>query len=165
MTSDEDLPTVLSGWDRLKRGEKRENSEGGNSKRCRHVSFRIRRRERNPLTIVKPGQWAPDNTSNTKGGTRMKWIIASAALFITMGIVLPGYTAGPPEKNIRGAYKMILSQADTNKDGKLSVAECMAGYKDKSIAEKNCTFWDADKDGIITEDEYVMQGSNLGKKK
>jgi hypothetical protein len=110
-------------------------------------------------------QWASDNTSNTKGGTKMKWIIASAALFITMVILSPGYTAGPPEKNIREAYKMILSQADTNKDGKLSVAECMAGYKDKSMAEKNCTFWDADKDGIITEDEYVKQGSSLGKKK
>jgi hypothetical protein len=33
------------------------------------------------------------------------------------------------------------------------------------MAEKNCTFWDINKDGIITEDEYVMQGSNIGKKK
>ena len=95
----------------------------------------------------------------------MKWIIASAALFTTMVNVSPGYTAGAPEQNIREAYKMILSQVDANKDGKLSVAECMAIYKDKSVAEKNCTFWDADKDGIITEDEYVKQGSNLGKKK
>jgi len=41
----------------------------------------------------------------------------------------------------------------------------MAIYKDKSMAEKNCTFGDADKDGIITEAEYVKQGSNVGKKK
>ena len=41
----------------------------------------------------------------------------------------------------------------------------MAIYKDKSMAEKNCTFWDADKDGIITEAEYVKQGSNVGKRK
>ena len=95
----------------------------------------------------------------------MKWIIVSAALFITMVIVSPGHTAGPPEQNMKEAYKMILAQVDANKDGKLSVAECMAIYKDKSMAKKNCTFWDADKDGIITEAEYVKQGSNLGKKK
>jgi len=95
----------------------------------------------------------------------MKWIIASAALFITAIIVSPGYAAGPPEKNIREAYKMILLQLDANKDGKLSVAECMPIYKDRSMAEKNCTFWDANKDGIITEAEYVKQGSNVGKKK
>jgi len=93
----------------------------------------------------------------------MKWVITAAALFITAVIVSPSYTAGPPEQNIRQAYKMILSQADANNDGKLSVAECMAGYKDKSMAEKNCTFWDVDKDGIITEDEYVKQGLNVGK--
>jgi hypothetical protein len=95
----------------------------------------------------------------------MKWIIVSAALFITMVIVSPGYTAGQPEQNMKEAYKMILAQVDANKDGKLSVTECMAIYKDKSMAKKNCTFWDADKDGIITEAEYVKQGSNLGKKK
>lgn len=95
----------------------------------------------------------------------MKWVIVSAALFITTVIVSLGYTAGPPEKNIRNAYHMILSQVDANRDGKLSVAECMAIYKDKSMAEKNCTFWDADKDGIITEAEYVKQGSSVGKKK
>ncbi len=33
------------------------------------------------------------------------------------------------------------------------------------MAEKNCAFWDVDKDGSITEDEYVKQGSNTGKKK
>jgi hypothetical protein len=95
----------------------------------------------------------------------MKWIIALAALFIVTVIVSPGYTAGPSEQNIRAAYKMILSQADANKDGKLSAAECMAIYTDKSMAEKNCGFWDADKDGIITEDEYVKQGASIGKKK
>ncbi|MBI4688175.1 MAG: hypothetical protein HY756_10440 [Nitrospirae bacterium] len=95
----------------------------------------------------------------------MKCIIVSVALLITVVIVSPGRTAGPPEKNIREAYKLLLSQLDANKDGKLSVAECKIIYKDKSTAEKNCTFWDADKDGIITEDEYVKQGSSLGRKK
>jgi hypothetical protein len=95
----------------------------------------------------------------------MKWIIVSAAWFITMVMVSPGYTAGPPEQNIRQAFQLILTQADANKDGKLSADECMAIYKDKDKAEKNCTFWDVNKDGIITEDEYVMQASNIGKKK
>lgn len=95
----------------------------------------------------------------------MKCVIASATLFIVSVSVSPGYAAGPPEQNIREAYKMILSQVDANKDGKLSVAECMAIYKDKSMAKKNCTFWDVDKDGTITEAEYVKQGSSFGKKK
>jgi hypothetical protein len=69
----------------------------------------------------------------------MKSVIAHAALFIA--ITSAGHTAGPPEQNIREAYKMIISQGDANKDGKLSVTECialytecMALYKDKSIA-------------------------------
>jgi hypothetical protein len=95
----------------------------------------------------------------------MKWVIASAALFITIATISPGHTAGPPEQNIREAYKMILSQGDANKDGKLSVTECMDLYKDKGTAERNCTFWDADRDGIITEDEYVKQVASIGKKK
>jgi hypothetical protein len=95
----------------------------------------------------------------------MKCIIVSATLLITLVMASPGCTAGPPEQNIREAYKMILSQADTNKDGKLSLAECKAIYKDKNLAEKNCNFWDVDKDGIITEDEYVKQASSLSKKK
>jgi hypothetical protein len=95
----------------------------------------------------------------------MKGIIVSAVLLITLVMVSPGLTAGPPEQNIREAYKMILSQADSNKDGKLSVAECKAIYKNKSMAEKNCNFWDVNKDGIITEDEYVQQTLGIGKKR
>jgi Ca2+-binding EF-hand superfamily protein len=95
----------------------------------------------------------------------MKWTVVAAALVTAMTSVPPAYTAGPSEDNIRQAYRMILSQADANKDGKLSAAECMAIYKDKNTAEKNCSFWDVDKDGIITEDEYVQQALNIGKKK
>ena len=95
----------------------------------------------------------------------MKWTVVAVALVTAVATVTPAYAAGPPEDNIRQAYRMILSQADANQDGKLSAAECMAIYKDKSTAEKNCTFWDVDKDGIITEDEYVKQALNIGKKK
>jgi hypothetical protein len=100
-----------------------------------------------------------------KGEADMKSTMVLAAVFIAMGLVSVGYSAEPPEANARNIYKTLLSQADTNKDGKLSVAECMAIYKNKTMAQKNCNFWDADKDGIITEDEYVKQGQLLRSKK
>jgi hypothetical protein len=75
------------------------------------------------------------------------------------------HAAGPSDEFARNAFKQILSQADTNKDGKLSLAECKAMYKDSVKAEKNCTFWDANHDGIITEDEYVSQAMSIGHKK
>ena len=96
----------------------------------------------------------------------MKGIGILSFVFIVMtSTVLTSHSAGPSDERIRSAYRMILSQADTNKDGKLSVSECKAGYKDPSMADKNCKFWDADSDGIITEDEYVRQGMSFGKKK
>jgi hypothetical protein len=74
-----------------------------------------------------------------------------------------GQPVGPSEEMMRSAYKQSLSQADANEDGKLSVSECQAIYKDPAMAEKNCKFWDADNDGIITEDEYVTQIMKMGK--
>ena len=96
----------------------------------------------------------------------MKGIGIFSLVFIVMAsTVFTGHAAGPSEERIRSAYGLILSEADTNKDGKLSVSECKAVYKDPAMAEKNCKFWDADSDGIITEDEYVRQGMSFGKKK
>ena len=95
----------------------------------------------------------------------MKALFARPLLVLMLATALPGHAAGPPEPDGKAAYRMILSQADTNKDGKLSAAECRAMWKDKDIAEKNCGFWDVDKDGFITEAEYVKQGSSFGKKK
>ena len=95
----------------------------------------------------------------------MKRVISLSVLFIVMGLISTVNAGGPPEANIRNAYRMICSQVDANKDGKLSVAECMAIYKDKKMAKKNCTYWDADQDGVITEDEYVKQGLKTGIKK
>lgn len=77
----------------------------------------------------------------------------------------PALGAGPPEPDGKAAFRMILSQADANKDGKLSAAECQAMWKDKRMAQKNCSFWDVDKDGLITEAEYVRQASSLGRKR
>jgi len=95
----------------------------------------------------------------------MKRIGIFSLVFIVMASVTTSHSAGPSEERIRSAYRLILSEADTNKDGKLSVSECKACYKDPEMAEKNCKFWDADNDGIITEDEYAKQGMSFGKKK
>jgi len=65
--------------------------------------------------------------------------------------------AGPSESMVREAYRTLLSSLDANKDGKLSVSECMAMSKDKKKAEKDCKYWDENGDGAITEDEYVKQ--------
>jgi len=96
----------------------------------------------------------------------MKSIGMFSLVFITMAsTVFTTHSAGLSDERIRSAYRLILSEADRNKDGKLSVSECKAGYKDPAMAEKNCKFWDTDNDGIITEDEYVRQGMSFGKKK
>jgi Ca2+-binding EF-hand superfamily protein len=64
---------------------------------------------------------------------------------------------GPPTEMIKGAYQEILKSCDTDKDGKLTVQECMGAFKDKVKAEKDCKYWDANGDGTITEEEYVGQ--------
>lgn len=91
--------------------------------------------------------------------------IFSLVFIVITSTVFTSHSAGPSEERIRSAYKLILTEADTNKDGKLSVSECKAGYKDPAMAEKNCKFWDADNDGIIIENEYIRQGMSFGKKK
>lgn len=75
------------------------------------------------------------------------------------------YAADPSDEFARKAFREILSQADTDKDGKLSLTECKAMWKDAAMAEKNCTFWDANHDGTITEDEYLSQSMSKEKKK
>jgi hypothetical protein len=71
--------------------------------------------------------------------------------------VSPAQQRGPSDDMIKANYREILKEADKNRDGKLSMSECMAIWKDKKTAEKNCKYWDANGDGIITEDEYVAQ--------
>ena len=95
----------------------------------------------------------------------MKAVIASWTLLASLLVAPSSLAAGPQEQGARDAYKMIVSQADANKDGKLSATECRAIWKDKSTAERNCSFWDVDKDGFITEAEYVKQASSFGTKR
>ena len=64
---------------------------------------------------------------------------------------------GPSDAAIKEAYQPLISALDANKDGKLSVTECMAMSKDKKKAEKDCKYWDANGYGVITEEEDVKQ--------
>lgn len=64
---------------------------------------------------------------------------------------------GPPTEMIKGAYQEIQKACDTNKDGKLTVQECMGMWSDKTKAERECKYWDANGDGTITEEEYIAQ--------
>jgi hypothetical protein len=47
---------------------------------------------------------------------------------------------GPSDAAIKEAYQSLISALDANKDGKLSVTECMAMSKDKKKAEKDCKY-------------------------
>jgi hypothetical protein len=88
---------------------------------------------------------------------RMAMLLVTGAVFAGL-LWLPSAFAqqkAPPPDFAKNAFKMVLSQADKNADGKLSMEECYAMWKDRAIAEKNCSYWDADGDGIITEDEYI----------
>ena len=69
------------------------------------------------------------------------------------------------EKASRNAYKTLLKETDKNKDGKISKTEFFAVWKDRKVAEEKWTFWDTNKDGYITEEEYVKAVLSIGKKK
>ena len=79
------------------------------------------------------------------------------AIYVLAPGVSPAQQKGPSDDRIKAAYQQILAEADKNRDGKLSMSECMAVWKDKKTGEKNCTYWDANGDGVITEEEYVKQ--------
>jgi len=79
------------------------------------------------------------------------------AIYVLAPGVSPAQQRGPSDDKIKGAYQQVLADADKNRDGKLSMSECLAVWKDKKTAEKNCRYWDANGDRIITEDEYVQQ--------
>ena len=89
-------------------------------------------------------------------------ILLLSGVFIFSFLILSGSVsfAKPKvvrEDLIRNAYRQILTAADKNGDGKLSMDECMSISKNKKKIEKDCKYWDADGNGVITEDEYVKQ--------
>jgi Ca2+-binding EF-hand superfamily protein len=88
-----------------------------------------------------------------------------SVIFVASGIISLAHAAGISDEMVKNAYKQVLTEADKNKDGKLSLAECKAMFKDNAKGEKNCSFWDANHDGIIPEDEYVSQVKSVQRKK
>lgn len=86
------------------------------------------------------------------------------AAFVVVMVSIPAAAqpgVGPSDAAVREAFQSILSSADADKDGKLSIQECLAIWKDRMTAEKNCRYWDADGDGTITEEEYVKHSRKL----
>lgn len=93
-------------------------------------------------------------------------ILLISAMFIVSILILSGsFAVAKPraarEDLIRNAYRQILAETDKNKDGKISMSECMAVSMDKKKIEKDCKYWDADGNGTITEDEYVKQALKI----
>ena len=82
-------------------------------------------------------------------------------LSVLTGNFLSAQENGPPSELIRNAYRQILAGADKNGDGNLSMAECLSISTNKSKIEKDCKYWDANGDGVITEDEYVKQARRI----
>jgi hypothetical protein len=88
-------------------------------------------------------------------------VIVALAMTFLMGGVCFSQPPGPSDAMIKEAFQEIKAAADTNKDGKLTVAECLGIYKDRQLGEKNCKYWDVNRDGAITEAEYVAQAKKL----
>jgi Ca2+-binding EF-hand superfamily protein len=90
-------------------------------------------------------------------------VILMGSFFLTAHISFAEKGIGPPAEVIGSAYQEILVAADKNKDGKLSNEECMSISSNKKKMEKDCSYWDANGDGVITKDEYVQQVRKLMK--
>lgn len=83
------------------------------------------------------------------------------SFLILTGNLLFAREKGPSNEAIKGAYQQILSGADKNGDGKLSMTECMSISSNKNKIKKDCRYWDADGDGFITQDEYMKQARRI----
>lgn len=91
---------------------------------------------------------------------RLKAHCVLASLFASVSVVTGTVLAqesGVPAGPIKDAYRQMLSGADKDADGKLSLAECMSISNNKSQIEKDCKYWDANDDRYITEEEYVAR--------
>lgn len=93
-------------------------------------------------------------------------ILAGAAILIgCSAIAQDAEIKKAMEKAARQAYKDLLRETDKNNDGKISKTEFYTLWKDQKVAEKKYLAWDTDKDGFITEEEYVKAILDLEKKK
>ena len=91
-----------------------------------------------------------------------------ALLAILAFVAHPGFVfAQRPDREAmmtsaaKKAFKELLTEADKNHDGKFSRTEFLEIFKDKEKAEKNFKTWDLNKDGFITEEEYVQAVVNI----
>jgi hypothetical protein len=87
-------------------------------------------------------------------------ILILSFLFLSGNVSVAGEKASR-ENSVRNVYRQILAGADKNGDGKISIDECMSLSKDKKKMARDCKYWDADGDGVITEDEYVKQALKI----
>ena len=85
-------------------------------------------------------------------------------IFLLLGmwlwLVMPLQAAPPPMPSnamIGAAFKEILGATDKNRDGKLGMAECLSLSSNRTKIEKDCRYWDANGDGMVTEAEYIAQ--------
>jgi len=84
-------------------------------------------------------------------------------LLLSFLLIGPSTFSQDMKKAARNAFREILKNCDKNRDGKLSKAEFMTIWKDKNTGEKNWKTWDTNKDGYITEEEYVNAVANIQK--
>jgi hypothetical protein len=84
-------------------------------------------------------------------------------LLLSFLLLGPNLFSQDKKKAARNAFKEILKYSDKNKDGKLSKAEFMTIWRDKNTGEKNWKTWDTNKDGYVTEEEYVNAVANIQK--
>jgi hypothetical protein len=90
---------------------------------------------------------------------------AVISVFFLISLIAAGQDARMMEKTAHDSYQAILKETDKDKDGKISKKEFYAIWKDPKIAEEKYKAWDTNKDGYITEDEYVKAILDMGKKK
>jgi hypothetical protein len=93
-------------------------------------------------------------------------------IILLAAILIPALTINPVSaqdreavkiKALKTGYNMLLSEVDKDKNGKISMEECLAAWKDKTTGESKCKYWDKNGNGIITEEEYIQQGLQIMK--
>lgn len=116
----------------------------------------------NKLLVKKRKDLLIKGTSILEGCMKRYAILLLSGMFIFSFIILSGSVSfakpkAAREDLIRNGYQQIRTATDKNGDGKVSMDECMAISKDKKKIATDCKYWDADGNGLITEDEYVKQ--------
>jgi len=88
-------------------------------------------------------------------------VVLVVAISLLAPCVTPAQQRGPSDDMIKANFREVLKEADKNRDGKLSMSECLAVWKDRNKGEKECKYWDANGYGVIVGDEYVKQGRKI----